>query len=127
MWVWVWVRVGKVSARADKLTARTSNPARGLVSTLTRRILTDDCEHDAKALNTITDEYWKKQNPGKDLPWHENLFSCHIKDYPLAYWRRDIPNREVSYLMTQMCPADHGQSTRRVRTPAEPTLAGPKP
>ena len=75
----------------------------------------------------MVDAYWKEQNPGEALPWHEDLFSCHIKEYPLALWRQDIPNRGVSYLMTHMCPAHYGQSTRRVRTPAEPTLAGPKP
>lgn len=66
--------------------------------------MTDDCDHDAKALNTMIDAHYKEQNPGKALPWHENLFSCHHKDYPLSFWRQDISNREVSYLMTHMCP-----------------------
>jgi hypothetical protein len=33
------------------------------------------------------------------------------RDYPLSPWRQDIANREVSYLMTHICPADHGTAS----------------
>lgn len=69
------------------------------------RVMSDSCEHDAKAVNDLVDAYWKRQNGKSEVPWHEPLFSCHHKNYPLDLWRQDIPNREVSYLMTHMCPS----------------------
>ena len=43
------------------------------------RVLTDDCIHDAKALNKLVDDYQIQASGSTTLPWHEPLFSCHIK------------------------------------------------
>lgn len=52
----------------------------------TRRVMTDDCDHDIDAINELVDSYFLDEicdvedyDDCSKVPWHEPLFECHHK------------------------------------------------